>query len=163
MAWAAGQKFRPSMFGDSVHCAQYINSAAQNFTTATATVVSLDTANRTSSYVTRSAQGAGHKFTLNASGIWAISGVIRWGSGGSASGSRRLALVDSLNFWFDVEDTPGTSAGSPTCRVSTIQYFSAGDYLYLEAYQDSGITQATGANVFQQVPCLNLALLFKDA
>ncbi len=142
--FVAGQKIRAALLNtllDTGVSAQYNASATQTIGTGTQPVVAFGTANRTSALVTRSTQGAGHRFTLNRSGVWGITTCIRWA--GAVTGERYVLLTSSLGGLCSAGFPMSNGATSPlngpvTVSPSTQEYFTAGDWVQVEAFQNSG-------------------------
>lgn len=144
MAFYAGQKLKASNLGQLDHYAQYQSSAGQVIGTAADTVLAFGTDNITSSLVTKSTTGAGHKFTLNAAGIWSITATARFP--GTATGQRAAHFKDSLGLWIHSTSQPASATAPAGLHLTITKYFAANDTVQFEVYQDSGGNITTDSN-----------------
>jgi hypothetical protein len=80
--------------------AQFSAASAQSVATGNVTCA-FGTSDVASALVTRASNGAGHQFTLGATGLWTITATIRWAST-SATGERYAGI-----------HIPGASGGTP--------------------------------------------------
>lgn len=160
MPWYAGQKLRAGDLGSLNTSAQYTASANQTINNTTDTPIAFGTADYTTSYVTRSVSGVGHLFTLNVSGLWAISTSIRWSTtGASATGEKSAHVKDALSLWHASSSIPASTTTPVTHEMAFTKYLTAGDTITVEVYQSSGGTEDLEWNIFFGVPRINLALL----
>lgn len=145
--FVAGQKIRAALLNtllDTGVSAQYNAASNQIHPTGTQPVVAFGTAIRTSTLVTRSVQGAGHRFTLNRSGVWGITTCIRWAG---ASGGERYVLLNSSIGGLCAQGHPlGTLSGPVTFSPSSTEYFTAGDWVQVEVFQNAGSDRLLEAN-----------------
>lgn len=116
--------------------AEYAESNEQTIANTQGTVVAYGTAVRTSSLVTRSTQGAGHKFTLNRSGVWMISTTIRWRWDGS--GGERYMVIGGTTHLTSNGVILGTFTGPVCLNAAACGYLSANDYVQVEAWHNAG-------------------------
>lgn len=163
MAFTAGQKLKASNLGQLSHTAQYSSGAAQTIGTGADTIVNFATADITSTYVTRATSGAGHKFTLNASGLWAVSSTIRWSAtGASATGEKAMHIEDVLGLWHHSTSVPASSTAAITQNLSFVKYLSVNDEIVVECFQNSGGNEDLEYNAFLGWQRINIALVIKD-
>lgn len=160
MAFLAGQKLRAGDLGQLNTSAQYTGSVAQTIPNGADTVVAFGTADYTTSYVTRSASGAGHTFTLNVPGLWAVAAYVRWTTvGASGTGEKAMHIEDILGLWHGVSAIPAETDAPVSNHVSFVKYLSAGDSITVEVYQNSGGTEDLEQNAVFGTPRINLALI----
>lgn len=164
MPFNAGQRLRSSNLGQLALTARYEGASTQTITTATDTLVAFGTEKISSDYVTRTASGSGHFFTVNASGIWFVQFRVRWStSGASATGQKHCHLRNSLSIWWDGH----TSVASTTVPVTNQalimgEYLDSGTEIYPEVYQDSGGDEDLDQNSFHTVPHIVLSLVLQS-
>jgi hypothetical protein len=157
----AGQKVRVGNLGQLSTTAQYQASSSQTIGTAgTPAVVAFGTADTTSDLVTRSTEGAGHKFTLNASGIWSVTATVSFAA--NATGERRLNLEDSLGLWHCSVLDHGDASHPAILHVSITKFLTSGDYVKAEVYQTSGGNLNLDANALTALGRINLACIIAD-
>ena len=117
-------------------------SGAQTLSTSgTDYVVAFGTVDQASAVVTRSTQGAGHKFALGETSEYTIQAHVRFAAG--TAGSRFLGLrnaAGTVEYWSDQGDG-GPSAA--TRQFSYTDVFAAGSELVVVAAQASGGSLAT--------------------
>lgn len=160
MAFLAGQKLRASNLGQLSSTAQYQAAVAQSIGDTSATVVAFGTADTTSALVTRSTQGAGHKFTLGASGLWSVSTTIQFAA--NVNGERRINLEDSLGLWHCSENSGASGAFPILMTIGFTKYLSSGDYVLVKAYQTSGGALNIDANSLLAAGRINLACILAE-
>lgn len=117
-------------------------SGSQTMSNTTSTPVAYAVDTNTHAWVTKSAQGAGHKFTVNVTGLWFITAGVRHlnGSAGQA-GERYFELrCDRAGFEATVVACGGYSNGliAQTNTLSYLGAMDAGRYIYAQAWQASG-------------------------
>jgi hypothetical protein len=162
VAFYAGQKLKASNFGAQATCAQYDGASAQTIGTGSDTVIAFGTASVTSSYVSRSTSGAGHSFTVLASGIWAITVNVRWStSGASATGEKSIHL-ETGGLWIASSTIGAETDAAVSHHISYTSWLASGTTLQVEAFQNSGGDESLDANVFHGVPRINFALILKE-
>jgi hypothetical protein len=161
LPFLAGQKLRASNLGQLSSTAQYQAASAQSINDSTATVVAYGTANITSSLVTRSTSGAGHKFTLGASGLWSVTTTVQFAA--NATGERRLNIEDSLGLWHCSTIDHGDGAHPAILSLSITKWLAEGDYLQVEAYQTSGGALNLDANSITALGRIDIACLFAES
>jgi hypothetical protein len=138
MTFYAGQKVRASNLNDLLSVdAKYSAASNQSIPTSTDTVIAYGTANRTSTLVTRAVSGAGHSFTLNRAGLWAVTATTRYGST-AASGEWYHAIVAAGAIEAAQGHIGPAIAGSRTINASVTTYFPAGSIVTVNAWQSSG-------------------------
>lgn len=116
--------------------AEYQMSSNQTISASTNTIVSLGTTNKACSLVTRSTDGAGHRFTLSRAGVWLVDATIRWVSG---TGGERYVACD-WNENGQVASSScilGTFTGPVTHHLTVCRYFAASDYFRFTVFQSS--------------------------
>lgn len=120
-----------------------INTAVQSIPNATDTPVAFPAVARPSSLVTPSAQGVGHKFTLNRAGVWVGSATVRVAA--AASGEAYVALVQS---GVGIVSAFNASYGGPsaTRHLSIGDWFDAGAALFINLFQSAGSAKDTEPN-----------------
>ncbi len=136
--YTAGQKLRASDLNHDLASgtdAQYNANATQTVTTGTQPIVAFGQQNKASSLVTRSVSGAGHKFDLGRSGIWAITCCIRWA--GANTGERYVLLNSDAGGLCSAG--AALSVSSPfTVSPSATVYLASGTDVWVEVFQNSG-------------------------
>lgn len=163
MPFTAGQKLRASNLGALSHCAQYTGAANQTINTGAATTVAFGTADITSTYVTRAANGAGHQFTLNASGLWSIAVTTRWSTtGASATGEKSLDIETGAGAWYHSSVLPASTTVPVTNHVSFTTWLASGTILVAQVFQNSGGGEDLQGGGAENAPRINLALILKD-
>lgn len=114
-------------------------SGQQTCSNNTDTPVAFPTDNYTHSWVTKSANGVGHKFTVNVSGIWIAVANMRWVSGGGAGERYSELRCDRNGTEMTVAATGGYSNGTAhTMSLCYIGAIDAGRWIYARVYQASG-------------------------
>lgn len=119
--------------------ARYNSSSAQSIPNTADTLVAFDGEAEAHPYISRIAQGAGHRFTFQKSGIWAVTTTTRFVGGGGA-GERYSALVSNNYGSAGVITADGGYNGSApeTHNLSYTGYFPAGSYVEASVWQNSG-------------------------
>lgn len=161
MAFLAGQKVRASHLGQLSSTAQYQAASTQSINDSTATPVAFGTANITSSLVTRSASGVGHKFTLGASGLWSVTTTLQFAA--NATGERRINIEDSLGLWHCSTIDHGDGAHPSIQSLSITKWLASGDYIQVEAYQTSGGALNLDANSITALGRIDLVCIFAES
>lgn len=144
MPWTAGQKARARGFGGLHSAAQYNSNAGQSIPNSVDTKVLFTTPNVTSDLVTQATSGAGHKFTLEVSGIWSVQATVRFPA--TATGERFARLTNSLGLTHHACSAPGSASSSATLLLSICKYLAAGDFVCVEMFQNSGGSITTDSN-----------------
>jgi hypothetical protein len=160
LAYYAGQRVRASNLGQLSSTAQYQAAVAQSINNITATPVAYGTADITSAYVTRSASGVGHKFTLGASGLWTVSTTIQFAA--NATGERRVNIEDSLGLWHCSELHSGDGSHPAIIHLAFTKYLTSGDYIQVEVYQSSGGALNIDANSLTALGRINFACILVE-
>jgi hypothetical protein len=121
--------------GAPTGAAGYAATVTQMAADETDVVVAFGTVLANDPLVTRSGQGAGHKFVLNSSGIWMITATVRWAQandGGRTfelrAGSTVLAKVGASSG----ENTPWTA------NLAIVRRLASGTEVHVWGRQDSG-------------------------
>lgn len=137
MAFYAGQKLRTDELGQLSTTARYQHDANQSISNSTVTECLYTLASRSSTLVTKATSGAGHKFTLNASGIWTIGFTERFAA--AANGFRESWLEHSDGT--RIVNSPiqqGTASNDAMLHASLTAWFNSGEYVIVKLYQNSG-------------------------
>lgn len=135
MTFRAGQKLKASELGQLSTTAQYQASANQSITSAASTVVAFGTTQIASDLVTRSVSGAGHAFTFEKSGIWAVTYGIRYAA--AANGVRDSWITDPAGR--RVSSSQAGSAGAESSLTAClVSWFDAGTAISIQTLQNSG-------------------------
>lgn len=140
--------------------AQFSASSAQSVPTGIDTPCAFAATNTASTAVTRAATGAGHQFTLNTSGIWAISSTIRYAST-SADGERYagIHLAGSGGDPLAGEGHNQDLQGTVTLNVAVTRYFASGAAIVVNLWQGTGGTRTLEPHASGGWVRLNLALI----
>jgi hypothetical protein len=160
VAFLAGQKLRASHLGQLSSTAQYQAAVAQSIPDSTATPVAFGTADVTSSLVARATSGAGHKFTLGASGLWSVTTTVQFAANGT--GERRLNIEDSLGLWHCSQNSGASAAFPILISLSFTKWLAAGDFVQVEVYQTSTGALNIDANSLLAAGRINLACHFAE-
>ena len=161
MAFTAGQKVKAANFGQQSSSAQYQSSAGQVISNTTDTPIAFGTANVTTDLVTRATSGVGHKFTLNKSGLWAVTTTVRFPA--TATGERSCHIEDSLGLWHGSHSQAGSSGAPSTLNVTTgVKYLTADDWIQVEVYQSSGGNITTDSNALLAFGRLDIVGILLD-
>lgn len=123
--------------GGSTASAHYTAGAtAQSIPTTTDTVVAFGTEADADALVVRTTQGAGHKFALQTTGIWAISTTVRYATN-PAGGERAVSLrtVGGLTLAHAGGAQPGLPA---TYALSCTRSLAEDTEIIVVAYQGTG-------------------------
>jgi len=136
--------------------AEYNAASNQTYTSAVQDVVAFGTANTTSSLVTRSTDGTGHRFTLGRAGLWGFSTVIRWNT--STADERYILLTGTTplgasGFWL------GSLTGPVTLHCSAVRYMALNDFVRVECWQNTGATRTLQSDNTAAWGRINLAWL----
>ena len=123
---------------------EYNVSGAQSIPNSTVTTLAFATESTSTPLVTKATSGVGHQFTLNRSGLWAITlstGTV------SATGERTAAIRDGVG----AMATGGViGAGVAHCFVSLCRYLASGTVVTCSMFQSTGgainTLTATGEN-----------------
>ncbi len=111
-------------------------SSAQSIPNAADTVTAFGTAVATDPLVVRSSSGAGHKFTLGASRVWAIYATVRYATNG-AGGEKAVSLRTTGGV--TLAHVGGAAAGIPaTYCLGTTRYLASGTEIIVVCYQGTG-------------------------
>jgi hypothetical protein len=134
-------------------------SSTQSIADTAQPVIAFGTENRTSPIVARSTQGAGHRFTLNRTGTWAITCCIRWAVT-SATGER-YNLLNSSDGGLSSSGLAltGSSNAPYTSTLAVTRHFVSGAWVQAEAYQNSGGSRSLEFNNTAGWGRINLAWL----
>lgn len=160
MAFYAGQKLRAGDLGQLSTSAQYTGSVAQTINSGADTPVAFDTADFTTSYITRNTSGVGHSFTVNVPGIWAVTVTLRWSTtGASATGEKAAHIENSLGLWHCSSSLVASTTVPVTHEMSFTKYIDEDDIVLVEVYQNSGGTEDLDASALFGTPRINLALI----
>lgn len=163
MPFFAGQKLRAGNLGQDSAFATYTGSTTQTIGSGADTVVAFGTADVTSSLITRSTQGAGHKFTMGASGLVAVSVTVRWSTtGASSTGEKNMHVENAAGIWHHSSDIPANSAVPITNHVSFVKPLDAGDAVVVEVFQNSGGDEDLDANAFLAVPRIDIGFILVE-
>lgn len=120
--------------------AQYSASSAQSVADSTNVVMAFGTDDTTSAAVTKSAQGAGHKFTLNTAGVWLITTTVRYATT-TATGERFAGLKTAAGLELGGEGSAPTSGNPATVNFAINRRFAVGDAVYVTLFQGTGSTR----------------------
>lgn len=124
---------------DKVHV-RYTSATIQSCANISNVVVAHGTAVETHSAITQTTSGAGHRYTFNTTGIWAVMAVARFATGGSA-GERYHTLTSDMQSsgeWGLVSWGGYSAATYPTTMgICYIGKFTSGSYVQAEVYQNS--------------------------
>jgi hypothetical protein len=135
MPYVAGQKLQADDLGQSTTAAEYQQNASQSISHVTNTELLYNTANQTSTLVTRATSGSGHSFTLERAGIWAIAFTEAFTA--NATGYREFwAEVNGSNFMR--VNYPATTASDASYTVSKVRPFAENDVVIIWGVQSSG-------------------------
>lgn len=137
MAFYAGQKLRTDELGQLSTTARYQHDANQSISNATVTECLYTLAQRSSTIVTKATSGSGHKFTLGASGLWAISFTERFTA--AANGFRESWIEHSDGT--RISNSPlqqGTASNDAMLHTSITTWLNSGEYVIVKLYQNSG-------------------------
>jgi hypothetical protein len=145
VSFNAGQKVKAGNFGQFTSAAQYQSSVGQVIGNNADTPVAFATANVTSAFVVQAANGVGHKFTLQKSGLWAVSTTVRLPAS-NTTGERALHVEDSLGLSHHACSQPGSASGAASMFLGFTKYLSAGDFIAVEVFQNSGGSLTTDVN-----------------
>lgn len=120
---------------------QWRATGNQNISNNVDTVLGFGTTETSSSVVTRSTLGSGHKFTLNEAGTYAVTATVRFTSG--TAGSRFIELRNSAQSdgFVSAGDQGGPAAA--TRHFSITKRFNVNQELVVIAAQSSGGTLST--------------------
>lgn len=137
--------------------ARYESGSAQTCANTSNVVVAHGTASETHALITQSTNGAGHKYTFNATGIYAVCAQARFLGGGSAG--ERFHSIDSsmyagggLAYW-----STYTNGSTPiTMGVHLVSRFTSGSYVTCVVYQNSGGNLDLEGNVSWKNICISL-------
>lgn len=123
--------------GGSTASAHYTaGSTAQSIPTTADTVVAFGTEGDADALVTRAVQDAGHVFTLESAGIWAISTTVRYATN-PAGGERAVSLrtVGGLTLAHAGGAQPGLPA---TYSLACTRYLAEDTQIIVVCYQGTG-------------------------
>lgn len=150
----------PSSDRLAVAMARYDSSSSQTVSNLTNTYVSFGTTILSSPAVTRSTQGAGHRFTLNETGIWAITMTVRFDQELDGTGECYASI--ELGGSQVIAAQGGTSNGvSHTLNPTFVGLLSATNYVSGLVFQGTGSSRPLeGSPVWKNI---NLALLSRTA
>lgn len=145
MVMRAGQKLTAAELGQLSSTAQYQQTSNMTIPTASNTFVSFSQNNRTTSMVTKQASGSGHTFTLNKSGLWAITASVRFDP--AATNSRQAWIEGPGGARYNTASMPASNTAPSTLVLGTCQWFDSGTVVAITVYQDSGgnVTLLAGA------------------
>lgn len=135
MPYVAGQKVQADDFGQSSTSAQYQTNADQSIANNTAVELLYNTANRTSTLVTRATSGSGHSFTLERAGLWAISVTEQFSA--NATGEREFWVACNGANFMRVRYA-GSSASGEAYTISKILPYAENDVIIVWCVQTSG-------------------------
>jgi hypothetical protein len=131
----AGQKLKASDLGQETTTAEYNAASNQSIPNNADTTIAFGTTNLTSTLVTRSTSGAGHKFTLGRSGLWVVSASIRFTA--AATGERAMNLATAAGR-FANSSHPGSSGSASNLFIEIVKYFASGTEIHIGVFQNSG-------------------------
>lgn len=135
MAFYAGQKLKASNLGQLSTTAQYQATVDQTIANNGQVFVAFGQANITSSLVTRGTSGAGHTFTVNASGLWWLSTTVRFAA--LATNSREAWMEGPVGRI--CSSSQAGSSGSPsTIQLSALIWADSGSAFAVGVFQNSG-------------------------
>lgn len=126
--------------GGTTAYAQFSAASAQSVPDATNTPAAFGTTDTASSSVARQADGAGHRFILNSSGIWSITTTIRYAQT-SADGERYAGIHlagSSTTIPLGGEGHNQDLQGTVTLNVAVTRYFASGTGVIVNLYQGTG-------------------------
>ena len=112
--------------------AEYNPSSTQSIPNTTSTNLAFGNESVASSLVTRATSGAGHKFTLNRAGVWAITLTVRTASG---SGERFASINDTAGY---VAACNVLGSGIAHLNVHLTRSFASGVEITPVLYQSTG-------------------------
>jgi hypothetical protein len=119
-------------------------TSAQSIPNAANTIVAFGTAVGSPTGVTRAASGAGHKFTLGSSGVWAVHATLRYASA-AAGGVRDVGVW--ANATTNLAHSGSAVAGQPaTHSLGTVRYLASGTEITVIAYQATGAARVLEPN-----------------
>jgi hypothetical protein len=120
---------------------QWRASNNQSLSSGSDTVLAFGTTEITSSIVTRSTLGSGHRFTLTEAGVYAVTATVRFAAG--TAGSRFIELRNSAQSdgYVSAGDQGGPAAA--TRHFSITKRFAAAQELVVIGAQSSGSTLST--------------------
>ena len=136
--------------------AEYNAATNQVYSSATQDVVAFGTANTTSSLVTRSADGVGHRFTLGRAGLWGFSTIIRWGA---STTDERYILLTGTNPLGASATMIGSFTGPITLTINVVRYMALNDFVRVECWEASGATRSLQSDNTAAWGRINLAWL----
>jgi hypothetical protein len=111
---------------------EYNQATTQSAANAAGTIVAFGTISTSTPLVTRGTSGAGHSFTLNRAGIWAVSYSVRTSS---ATGERHATINDAVG---EAAAASFTGTGFAQLNVNLTRYFGSGTVLTCQLYQSTG-------------------------
>ena len=119
---------------------KYETGSAQTIGNGVGVVVSHGTAVQTHSIITQSTQGAGHKYTFNTTGIYAVTAQARFQSGGGVGERYHQLTSDMTNSgeWALCSWSTYSNGGKITMPLHYVGKFTAGSYVWSEVVQASG-------------------------
>lgn len=161
MPFYAGQKLRASNLGQLSTTAQYQNASTQSIPDSTDTVIAFGTDQFTSSLITKSTQGAGHKFTFGTNGIVSVTTTIQFAA--NATGERAIHFEDSLGLWHGSVNNHGDSGNPTILNLGITKYFASGDWIVVEAYQTSGGALNVDSNALLALGRIDLAYILVES
>lgn len=146
MVMRAGQKLTAAELGQLSSTAQYQQTSNMTIPTSSNQFVSFAQNNRTTAFVTKQTSGSGHTFTLNKSGLWAITASVRFDPAGT--NSRQAWIEGPGGFRYNTAAMPASATSPSTMPLATCQWFDSGTTIAVTVFQDSGgnVTLLAGAN-----------------
>lgn len=122
---------------DDLAEAHYYQSVVQSIPNLTNTIVSFDGVARSTPSVTPKANGAGHAFTINRSGVWYAGTTIRY-VGTAGGGERYASLLVGADVRAGQSTQIPTNMPTVTCHCSFTERLTAGEDVSVQLWQDSG-------------------------
>ncbi len=160
MAFYAGEKLKAANLGQLTTTAQYQATANQTISTSSSTFVAFAGSTITTSLVTRTVNGAGHTFTLNSSGLWAITATLRYSA--QATGYREVWLQGPIGHICG-SSQPASASSPATMILSICQWLDAGTGIAVATFQDAGSNATLLGDTSNAYGRIDLACLLVEA
>lgn len=123
--------------------ARYHSTSSQSVSSGSNTTVSLPTAAASTPWVTSSTSGAGHRFAVGVAGIWAVTATMRFIGDPGVCQCYGALVSNAYGSEQVITALGGYSSGAAhTINLAYIGLFDATDYVFCQAYQDSGSSRS---------------------